>query len=171
MKQRLFRGWIKTTDNPLFAGPRANGGDKTGIGQFHETSVRFLNSGAITGVEPMPGVAGAIHHNLNCHVNSVCFEGAVIDFRQGLRQAANENSKVPITFVQDVAGYLSSKFRTVHLAIMRLSASSFEDMTFRRFAFCAVTSVPDAKKCRDTNTVEWTRAQCCAFPRSKFRGL
>ena len=69
MKQRLFRSRIKAADNSLLTGTCANGGRETGIGQFQETLLGLLDRNAITGVEPMPSVTRAIHHNLNCHEN------------------------------------------------------------------------------------------------------
>jgi hypothetical protein len=69
MKQRLFRSRIKAADNSLLTGTYANGGRETGIGQFQETLLGLLDRNAITGVEPMPSVTRAIHHNLNCHEN------------------------------------------------------------------------------------------------------
>jgi hypothetical protein len=58
-------------NNVLFAWPRADGGNKTGIGQFHETPSGFLDCVAITSVEATPDIAGVIHHDMNCHYLSL----------------------------------------------------------------------------------------------------
>jgi hypothetical protein len=44
---------------------------ETGIGQFQETGLRFLDRSAITGVESMTSITPAIHHKLNCHGFSI----------------------------------------------------------------------------------------------------
>jgi hypothetical protein len=93
MKQRLLRRRIKAADNALFAWPRADGDNKPGIGQFHEMPSGFLDCVAITSVEAMLGIAGVIHHDMNCHYLSPLspFVGAQTDearFRRDDAKAA-----------------------------------------------------------------------------------
>jgi hypothetical protein len=111
MKQRLFRRRIKAADNSLLTGARANGGRETGIGQFQETLLRLLDRNAITGVEPMPSVTRAIHHNLNCHADLRLLCGHGPSLGKDCCGPQMEKADAPITFVQE----RSSKLQAVHL--------------------------------------------------------
>ena len=89
----------------MLTGACANGGRETGVGQLHEAFLRFLNRGAITGVEPMPSIARAIHHNLNCHGTFHYLRAQTLILGTESGDAQTETANAPITFVQYVPGY------------------------------------------------------------------
>jgi len=89
----------------LLTGACANGGRETGIGQFHEAFLRFLDPSTIASVECVPGVARAIHHNLKCHGTFHCMRAQTLTLGTDSGDAQTETADRLITFVQYVPGY------------------------------------------------------------------
>jgi hypothetical protein len=103
MKERLFRRRSKAADSSLLTGACANGGRETGIGQFQETLLRFLDRSAITGVEPMPSTTRAIHHKSELPWDlPFALRARTLILGTDSGDAQTETADAPITFVQDV---------------------------------------------------------------------
>jgi hypothetical protein len=66
-EQRLAGIGVKDPNDALLAGTCADGRRKTRVGQFRKSCSGFFDRSAITGIENVPGVARAIHHNLDGH--------------------------------------------------------------------------------------------------------
>jgi hypothetical protein len=66
-EQRLAGLRVKYPNDALLTGTCADSRRKTRVGQFRKSCSGFFDRSAITGIENVPGVARAIHHNLDGH--------------------------------------------------------------------------------------------------------